>query len=129
MWKYNNLNNIKQSASDNNIEELLSPTQSTKTLLLVLKKLGRLPRNFNGQLLLPLLNHKEKKIRVLAVKNLGKLSNINYFDKLSEISSNDLSSEVRRESVSSIGRMRNEITIPFLLNKLSDSDPKGSKQY
>ena len=41
-----------------------------------LEGLGRLPVNFDGNCLVPLLAHKKEKIRKLAAINLGKLSNM-----------------------------------------------------
>lgn len=118
--------NITDLKNGNNgeLSKLLDPNNDTKTLYFTLDKLGRLPENFDGKYFIPLTKHTSEKIRLLAVKNIGKLCNEKYIDLLNEISSSDENTLVRRESISSIGRMRNKKAIPILINKLSDSDPK-----
>lgn len=106
------------------IKDVLQPSQDSKVLRYVLSNLGRLPSNFNGNSLLPLLKHKQKNIRLLAVKNIGKLSNVEFLDEILAIVKNDDSTEVKREAVSSVGRMRNEKAIPELVKILNDDDPK-----
>ena len=113
--KINNYNELKKILkTDNTIYHLYD----------ILNKLGKLPLDFDGDIFIPLTKHPNEKIRLLAVKNIGKLSNTKYLNILFEISENDQSSMVRREAISSIGRMRNENAIPFLIKKLSDKDPK-----
>ncbi len=70
------------------------------------------------------LTEKDKKLRLLAVKNIGKLKSIHYLDRLYNIARYDEETIVRREAVSSIGRMRRAETIPYLINMLEDADPK-----
>ncbi|MFQ5454874.1 MAG: hypothetical protein ACE5EA_01570 [Nitrospirota bacterium] len=62
-------------SGNGDIEKLLHPTQDSSVLSFVLNKLGRLPYNFNGHCLLTLIHHKSANIRLMAVKNIGKLSN------------------------------------------------------
>lgn len=89
-----------------------------------LENLGFLPENFDGDILLPFINHNNTNVRFWVVKNLGKLSNTKYLIPLSKVAKEDSDSMVRREAVSSIGRMRDFKNIPILLEILNDSDPK-----
>ncbi|MBU1680816.1 MAG: HEAT repeat domain-containing protein [Bacteroidetes bacterium] len=102
----------------------LKLTNDTKTLFFTLDKLGRLPENFDGKYFMPLCNHPIEKIRLLAVKNIGKLCDEKYLSQLENISVSDESTMVRREAISSIGRMRSKNAIPILIRRLKDSDPK-----
>ncbi len=114
---------LKRSNSSDLVKILNSDTE-IKLLKFTLENLGKLPSNFNGELFLPLCKHNNEKIRLLAIKNLGKLSDPQYLSFLSNISKDDCSTIVRREAISSIGRMRTKSAIPFLLKKLKDTDPK-----
>lgn len=89
-----------------------------------LERLGRLPNNFNGQVLLPLLNHPSSSIRLLAVKNLGKMKDATFLNAIVDFAIKETNTLVRREAVSSIGRMRSKRAIPVLRNFLEDMDAK-----
>lgn len=106
------------------LEKHLNPSNDTKALFYTLDKLGRLPANFNGDFFLPLTKHPVDKIRLLAIKNIGKLGNEKYLLELEKTSLSDASTMVRREAISSIGRMRSKNAIPVLIKKLKDPDPK-----
>jgi len=99
-------------------------SETNGSLTKVLEKLGRLPENFDKRALYHLLNNESSKVRVLAIKNLAKLSDINLLNNFVEIIKSDTSTEVRREAASAIGRMRDEKTIPFQEELLQDSDPE-----
>ncbi len=115
---------------ENDIDKLknLIDTKNESDIIFILNNLGKLPKDFNANWLAELLHHSNEKIRLLAVKNIGKLSNIKYLDILFSLSKKDENSMIRRESVSSIGRMRDETTIPKLIELLEDKDPKVSLQ-
>ncbi|MDI6802416.1 MAG: DNA methyltransferase [Bacteroidota bacterium] len=119
-------NEVTELKNGNNGElgKYLNPTNDTKTLFFTLDKLGRLPDNFDGKYFIPLCKHPIEKIRLLAVKNIGKLCDEKYLSQLENISASDESTMVRREAISSIGRMRNKNAIPILIRRLKDSDPK-----
>ena len=104
--------NLKLSRTDN------------KSVLLMLKNLGKLPRDFKDDFILPLLFYKNQDIRFWAVKTLGKTKNKKNLKLLEKIAWQDCSTEVRREAVSSIGRLRSKVAIPALLKFLKESDPK-----
>lgn len=123
MWTKDGINNLK-TGENGKLAKYLDPKNDTKTLYFTLDKLGRLPNNFNGKYFIPLTKHPSEKIRLLAIKNIGKLSDENYLDLLSNVSLNDENTLVRREAISSIGRMRSKKAIPILIERLKDDDPK-----
>jgi len=116
--------NIIKNLNNGDLNKYLDPHNGVKTLSFVLEKLGKLPDKFDGKYFISLTRHKSEKIRLLAVKNIGKLCDEAYIDILKEISVSDESTMVRREAVSSIGRMKNKKSIPFLIERLNDPDPK-----
>jgi DNA modification methylase len=113
-----------KNGNNGELGKYLNPTNDTKKLFFTLDKLGRLPENFDGKYFIPLCKHPIEKIRLLAVKNIGKLCDERYLNQLENISISDESTMVRREAISSIGRMRNKNAIPILIKSLKDSDPK-----
>jgi DNA modification methylase len=113
-----------KNGNNGGLEKYLNPNKDIKSLYFTLDKLGRLPENFDASYLLPLTEHSNEKIRLLAIKNLGKLCREEYLELLDRISLKDESTMVRREAISSIGRMRNKNAIPILIKRLTDSDPK-----
>lgn len=104
--------------------KLLEVSHDQNNLKFILDNLGALPKDFNEKPLLTLIKHSNSDIRLLAIKNLGKLGKNQYLDQFIEIGKNDPNSLVRREAVSAIGRLRNSENIPILLEFLEDNDPK-----
>ena len=102
----------------------LTPTNDERTLRFVLQNLGRLPSDFNRGVLLSLLKHTNPDIRLLAVKNLGKLKDTALLDAISKFANSEPNTSTRREAVSAIGRMRTPKMIPLLSQFLKDIDPK-----
>ena len=102
----------------------LAPTRDETKLLSLLDNLGKLPVGFNGELFVPLLTHANPKIRMLAVKNVGKLKNEKFLTELSQFAANESNTFTRREAISAIGRMRSQKAIPILTHYLTDTDPK-----
>lgn len=114
---------LKQS----NLPELYSlirEKQNGKELVFVLENLGFLPNDFDVSVITPLLYHPNNTVRLLAVKNLGKLAKPEHLPEMFERAKHDDDSIVRREAVSSIGRMRSRENISFLTKLLYDEDPK-----
>ena len=109
-------------------KEALAPTHEAAKLLHLLDNLGKLPKGFNGKVFIPLLSHADAKIRMLAVKNIGKLKDECFLKKLSIFANNETDTLTRREAISAIGRMRSEKAIPILTQFLSDADPKVVSQ-
>ncbi|MDE2820602.1 MAG: DNA methyltransferase [Chloroflexota bacterium] len=111
---------------ENDIDALYASLRSCSSSLearVILENLGRLPKDFDGEVLIPFLNDAIRDTRYWAVKNLGKLEDIRFLRRLSEVAIEDASSTVRREAVSAIGRMRNKHAIPTLVKFLHDDDP------
>lgn len=96
----------------------------TGSLVFILENLGQLPKTFDGSFLMGLTTHKSVDVRLLAVKNMGKLTDESHLQLLSYISKHDNDTTVRREAISSIGRMRSDAGKPFLVEALKDEDPK-----
>ena len=114
----------KYSQKGTNFKKFFKSTADNKSILLMLKNLGKLPKNFKDDFILPLLFYKNQDIRFWAVKTLGKTKNKKNLKLLEKVGWQDCSTEVRREAVSSIGRLRTKIAIPTLLKFLKESDPK-----
>jgi len=110
------------------LKEFLSSNRSTRELLAVLKRLGKLEKGFDKNVLINLLGHHNSKVRLWAIKNLGKLKDVSLFPLFKEIVLKDSDTAVRREAVSAIGRLRNKSTIEFLFSLLEDKDPEVVSQ-
>lgn len=117
-----NISNTKINLSE--LKEILSNQSDIKKIYFILENLGRLPKNFDYTVFMPLLKHKSEKIRFLAIKNIAKLENLDLLETLYNIAKTDGSTTVRREAVSAIGRMRHKLIIEKLVSFLDDSDPK-----
>ncbi len=116
------LHDFKENDLDALYEHLRSCSSSLEARV-ILENLGRLPDNFDGEVLVPFLSDAIRDTRYWAVKNLGKTEDIRFLHRLSEVAVEDGSSTVRREAVSAIGRMRNNRAITTLVRFLQDSDP------
>lgn len=103
---------------------LLEKQKDNKNIIFILENLGHLPKNFNGSVLKSLLKHDFGKIRLLAAKNIAKLSDTENLDLLYQAFQNETDTTIRREIVSAIGRTRNEKNKKILLNILHENDPK-----
>jgi len=90
---------------------LISEKQNAKDLSFVLENLGFLPKDFDISPLKRLLYHANSNIRLLAIKNVGKLAKPEDISELFEKARHDDDTTVRREAVSALGRMRNEENI------------------
>ena len=117
------INEIKLKGNDA-LPKAISEFKDNGSLSFFLENLGHLPKDFDGNLLIPLLNHESPQVRLWAVKNIGKLEDAKYLQTLSIIAKQDTDSMVRREAVSSIGRMRHPLNKAILTELLNDSDPK-----
>jgi len=103
---------------------LIKKLKDNRSIVFILENLGHLPQNFDGSFLIPLLNHEYSKIRLLAAKNIAKLTNFDNTAILLQTYQNETDTGVRREIVSAIGRMRNPHNKTILFNLLQDNDPK-----
>ncbi len=106
------------------LKKLVDTKKDDKSIVFILENLGYLPDDFDDSWVQDLLNSKNKKIRLNAIKTIGKVKNENNISVLLQIAKNDVSTDVRREAVSSIGRMRSRKAISTLIEMLNDNDPK-----
>lgn len=102
----------------------IHPFDTVASLCDSLEHLGKLPKDFDGESLFPLLTYPNENVRVLAVKTIGKLQSLSYLPILINVVRQDRSTLVKREAVSSIGRMRTPETIDQMIGILDDNDPK-----
>ena len=102
----------------------LAPSNSEQSLRFVLENLGRSPADFFQELLFNLLKHGSPNIRLLAVKNLGKLKDVTLLNVIAKFAEDEPNTTARREAISTIGRLRTPKAIPLLIEFLNDPDPK-----
>ncbi|KAA3600084.1 MAG: restriction endonuclease subunit M [Calditrichaeota bacterium] len=98
--------------------------QNNPQILFLLKNLGRLPNDFDGEWLYGLTQNENPKIRFWAIKNIGKLKSNGDIKILKKLIQNETDTANRREIISSIGRKRNSVYKSLLLETLDDNDPK-----
>lgn len=103
---------------------LTQKQKDSGSLVFILENLGHLPKNFDGSFLIELLQHPHHQVRLLAVKNIGKLQNTNYIRLIAGMLDQETNTSVRREIVSAIGRLRQEEFKEVLYRILEDNDPK-----
>lgn len=108
----------------NTLLDLMKSKTNVGELMLILKNLGHLPKNFDTSSLIPLLSNENENVRILVVKNLAKTESIDYLNTYIDIIAKDESTLVKREAVSAIGRIRSEKSIPALIQLLKNEDPK-----
>jgi len=113
-----------KNKGNGDLGHLIDKQKDSGSIMFILENLGYLPKNFNGEFLLPLLKHEHPQVRLLAVKNIGKLSSESFLTELSQIIDNETNTSVKREVVSAIGRMRNPKNKEILYKILQDEDPK-----
>jgi len=68
------IDEITDQYTSDSIAKLIEKHKNNSTnLVFILKNLGQLPINFDGSFLYELTKHKNSDVRLLAVKNIGKL--------------------------------------------------------
>lgn len=117
-----------KNRGNGDLGNFIEKQKDNKSIVFILENLGHLPQNFDGSFLIPLLNHSYSKIRLLAAKNIAKLTSFNNTSVLLNTYKNETDTGVRREIVSAIGRMRNPNNKKLLINLLEDNDPKVVSQ-
>lgn len=116
---------IKDIKQKNNIESLIKEhITNSGDLVFILENLGHLSTPFDQSIFYNLLTNENENVRFWAVKNIGKLKSVHNLSILCNLINTDKSTLVKREAVSAIGRMRDKISIPMLIDILTDSDPK-----
>ena len=106
------------------VSGIINHDYSVKKILSILKRVGKIEDDSDFGVYVELLNHKNKDVRVEAIKNLGKFSGVRIEEILINQYKKDNDSMVRRECVSSLGRQRNKKKIDFFIDVLKDADPK-----
>ena len=117
------LKNIKTQGNDA-IQSLIQESHDDKKILFILENLGRLPQDFDSNWVYDLLDNQNSKIRLHAVKTLGKAKQESAIEILFQMAKHDASTDVKREAVSALGRLKSKKTMTFLLEILNDSDPQ-----
>jgi len=117
---------ITQLKKKNNgdFQSLIKKRKDDKSVIFILENLGYLPDDFDDSWVQKLLDSKNKKVRLSAVKTIAKVRNELNISKLFKIANEDESTDVRREAVSALGRLRSRKAIPYLTEMLNDADPK-----
>ncbi|MGP1367718.1 MAG: DNA methyltransferase [Treponema sp.] len=111
--------------NDTSLASLINENLSNAgNLIFILENLGHIQKDFNYSWLLELLDYNNETIRVLVLKNLGKVKSTNLIQVFYNVVNSDESTLVKREAVSALGRLRNDQTKDILLELLDDSDPK-----
>ena len=93
-------------------------------LVKALENIGRVSDNFNIEPIVKLVDHKSSEVRLLAIKNIAKTKHNDTINIFKSTYFLDHDTSVRREAISAIGRQRSKDNIEFLLDVLSDKDPK-----
>lgn len=111
--------------NDNSLVQLVNENLSNiGNLSFILENIGHIQKNFDYSWLLELLDYDNETIRILVLKNLGKVKSTELIQTFNNVATMDKSTLVKREAVSALGRLRNEKTKDLLINLLKDEDPK-----
>ena len=128
---------VNQNISVDFIEELKNDPdtllsflekENTGTIIYVLGKFGKIKDGASKEPLIRVLKNSDPNVRVLALKNLAKIGDMDLLHIFFRYTQTDDSNIVRREATSAIGRMRNESAIPILNTLLGDDDPEVAMQ-
>jgi DNA modification methylase len=106
------------------VNNIKSNSINVKGILTELKKISKLFPNVKPDLLIELLKHPNKDVRLESVRQLGKFKNVQIEHILIEHYKIEINSIVKRECISSLGRQRNAQLLTFFFEVLSDKDPK-----
>ncbi len=116
----NELKNI----GNGDLANFVRKQQDSGTIIFILENIGYLPKNFNADFLVELTRHEHQQVRLLAIKNIGKLKGQITTSELLKMFEKESNTTVRREIVSCIGRMRDANNKEVLYKILADKDPK-----
>ncbi len=110
---------------ENALISLLSKFEKdTSKVNFILNNLGYLPKDFKGDWLFKYTQDNNQKLRMSAIRNIGKIQLNGELTILYKLFENEPKTEIRREIISSIGRQRNIETKEFLIKTLKNNDPK-----
>lgn len=120
-----NLIELTKKQGENAIVSLISNYKLDDSKVnFILENLGYLPNNFKGDWLFEYTQHSNTKMKLYAIKNIGKLKLNGKIQELMNLYEKEDKTEVRREIISSIGRQREKKTKDFFIKVLNDKDPK-----
>ncbi len=119
---------VSELKNTGDLKRFVESKKDDQSLIFILENLGHLPKDFDDSWLQDFLESDNKKIRLNAVKTIGKIKNQKYIPILFKIAKNDQFTEIRREAVSSLGRMRSKQAVSALVEMLEDNDPKVISQ-
>ncbi len=105
-------------------EDIRLNFDNAKKTLLNLKKIGKIDNDFPYDIFMELLEHKNRDVRIEAIKNLGKYGGDYIEESLIQHFYTETDSLVKRECISSLGRQRNYQRVTFFTSVLQDKDPK-----
>jgi len=104
---------------------LIAQMEGDKSKLnFILENLGYIPKDFKGEWLFKYMKEDNHKLRMSAIRNIGKLKLNGELNQLYEFFNTEPKTEIKREIISSVGRQRNIETKDFLIEVLKDDDPK-----
>ena len=118
------IENLKKESEQAIISLVSKYSNDNSKITFILNNLGYLPKNFEGNWLFNYSNHDNHKVRLAAIKNIGKLKLNGELGQLYKLLATENITEIRREIVSSIGRQKDKSSIEVLLKSLKDKDPK-----
>ncbi|MDE0472124.1 MAG: hypothetical protein OXH57_09310 [Ekhidna sp.] len=72
----------------------------------ILENLGYIPKDFKGEWLFKYMEDNNHKLRMSAIRNIGKLKLNGELNQLYEFFNTEPKTEIKREIISSIGRQR-----------------------
>ena len=118
----------KENGENAIISLISSYEKDSSKVNFILESLGYLPKEFKGDWLFNYTNHSNHKLRMSAIKNIGKLKLNGELKQFYKLFQTETKTEIRREIISSIGRQRNKKAKNFLIQTLQDGDPKVVSQ-
>jgi DNA modification methylase len=114
-----------KKSGENAVISLISQFERDSSKLnFILENLGYIPKEFKGDWLFKYTEDANHKLRMSAIKSIGKLRLNGELDQLYKLFKTEPKTEIKREIISSIGRQRNIETKCFLFQVLKDDDPK-----
>src|SRR5690625_889411 len=88
---------------EKSLTNLIEENKENKTTIInILNNIGRLPENFTGEWLFDFAKNNDPKVRLAAIKNIGKLKLGDDVKILYDLFDNEKNTENRREIISAI---------------------------
>lgn len=113
-----------KNKGDKALASTLAEQTDVGSINYILEHIGQLPSSFQPSVFLNLLTHTNAKVRLNAVKNIGKLKNVSITNELIDFYDKETDTNVKREIISALGRQRNPTLTSFFVQILDHEDPK-----